>query len=238
MGESYGTWRLGEDEAVMPLIDSANIACGFHAGDPSIMRKSVLLAKKHKVEIGAQVSYPDLMGFGRRSMDLRGQALIDILHYQIAALDGIARTHGRKISFVKPHGALYNDMMKDIGLLEDIMYAVSTWHRSVDLVVLATPKDKKIVQLGIDYGLSLRFEAFADRGYTNNGYLIARDKPGALLDRDAAIAQAVAIAQGALKSAKGKSLSLFPDTLCVHGDTPDAVAMLQEIRNAIRELER
>lgn len=237
MGESYGTWRLGEDEAVMPLIDSANIACGFHAGDPSVIRKTVLLAKKHKVEIGAQVSYPDLLGFGRRSMDLRGEALVDVIHYQMAALDGIARTHGRKINYVKPHGALYNDMIKDVALLDDVMRAVSTWHKSVDLVVLATPKDKKVVQLGIDYGLSLRFEAFADRGYTNNGYLIVRDKPGALLNREDAVAQAVAIAKGELKSARGKSLKLVPDTLCVHGDTPDAVEMLREIRKAMQPSE-
>jgi len=196
------------------------------------MRRSVLLAKKHKVEIGAQVSYPDLMGFGRRSMDLRGDALVDVMHYQMAALDGMARIHGCKIDYVKPHGALYNDMMKDLGLLADVMRAVATWHRTIELVVLATPKDKKIVQLGVDYGLTLRFEAFVDRGYTSAGYLIPRGQRGAVLDVDKALEQASAIAKGELRCQRGRKLALKPDTLCVHGDTPAALAMVQAIRKA------
>jgi len=232
LGESYGTWVLGQDEAVMPYIDSANIACGYHAGDPSVMRRSILLAKKHKVEIGAQVSYPDLMGFGRRSMDIRGDALVNLMHYQMAALDGMARINGCKIDYVKPHGALYNDMMKDLALLADVMRAVATWHRAIELVVLATPKDKKIVQLGIEYGLTLRFEAFADRGYTSAGYLIPRGQQGDILDENKAILQASAIAQGELRCQRGRKLSLRPDTLCVHGDTPSALAMIKAIRAA------
>lgn len=235
LGESYGTWVLGQDQAVMPYIDSANIACGYHAGDPSVMRRSILLAKKHKVEIGAQVSYPDLMGFGRRSMDLRGDALVDVMHYQMAALDGMARIHGCKIEYVKPHGALYNDMMKDLGLLADVMRAVATWHRALELVVLATPKDKKIVQLGIDYGLTLRFEAFADRGYTSAGYLIPRGQQGDVLSEEKAVLQAAAIARGELRSQRGRKLALKPDTLCVHGDTPAALAMIQAIRAAFSQ---
>lgn len=232
LGESYGAWVLGQDEAVMPYIDSANIACGYHAGDPSVMRRSILLAKKHKVEIGAQVSYPDLMGFGRRSMDLRGDALVDVMHYQMAALDGMARIHSCKINYVKPHGALYNDMMKDLGLLADVMRAVATWHRSIELVVLATPKDKKIVQLGIEYGLTLRFEAFADRGYTSDGYLVPRGERGDVLSEKDALLQASAIAQGELRCQRGRKLALKPDTLCVHGDTPAALAMIKAIRAA------
>ncbi len=237
LGESFGPWTMGLDADVMPHIDSANIACGFHGGDASVMRRSILLAKQHNVEIGAHVSYPDLQGFGRRSMAIRGQELIDMLHYQIAALDGMARTHGTKIGYVKPHGAMYNDMMKDTELLADIMQAVASWHKTVDLVVMATPKDRQAVQLGIDYGVSLRFEAFADRGYTNAGYLIARDKPGALLDEEGAVAQALAIARGELSSSRGKSLHLKPDTLCVHGDTPAAVAMVKAIREAMTQPE-
>jgi len=233
LGESFGPWTMGCDEAVMPLIDSANIACGYHGGDPTVMRRSVLMAKAHKVEIGAHVSYPDLQGFGRRSMMLRGQELVDLLHYQIAALDGISRIHGAKVRYVKPHGALYNDMMKDRDLLRDIMSAVAQWHQPLDLVVMATPKDGDAVELGVEYGLTLRFEAFADRGYTNAGYLINRDKPNALLDEDAAVSQATAIARGALTSSRGKLLALQPDTLCVHGDTPAAVEMMRRIRNAI-----
>lgn len=235
LGESYGTWRLGCDDDVMPYIDCANIACGFHAGDASVMRRALQSAKQHRVEIGAHVSYPDIQGFGRRSMDIRGQDLIDILHYQMAALDGMARAHGTRMSYVKPHGALYNDMMKDAALMADVMKAVAIWYRNLDLVVLATPKDKRTVQLAVDYGLNLRFEAFADRGYTNAGFLIARDKPGALLSTEEAVAQAQAIAVGKLKSSRGKTLSLGPDTLCVHGDTPAAVEMLKAIRAALAE---
>jgi len=233
LGESYGAWQLGCDADVMPLIDSANIACGYHAGDPSVIRRTLLLAKKYQVEIGAHVSYPDLLGFGRRSMAIRGNALIDLLHYQMAALDGMAQTEGTNIHYVKPHGALYNDMMNDRELLADVMRAVATWHRAVDLVVLATPKDKKVVELGIFYGLSLRFEAFADRAYTSAGHLVSRGNTGAVLDGERAIKQALSIANGQLQSIRGKKLSLQPDTLCVHGDTPGAVALLRGIRRAL-----
>jgi len=233
LGESYGAWQLGCDADVMPLIDSANIACGYHAGDPSVIRRTVSLAKKHKVEIGAHVAYPDLSGFGRRSMAIRGDALVDLLHYQMAALDGMAQTEGARVRYVKPHGALYNDMMNDRELLADVMRAVATWHRAVDLVVLATPKDKKVVELGIFYGLSLRFEAFADRAYTSAGHLVSRGNTGAVLDGERAIKQALSIANGQLQSIRGKKLSLQPDTLCVHGDTPGAVALLRGIRRAL-----
>ena len=234
LGESFGAWKMGCDEAVMPLIDSANIACGFHGGDPSVMRETLILAKKHKVEIGAHVAYPDLQGFGRRSMALTGQELIDAIHYQISALDGMARSHGTRVSYVKPHGALYNDMLGDEALLKSVMYAVASWYRSLDLVMLATPRDKKAVELGFEYGLGLRFEAFADRGYTRAGYLVPRGSPDALLDLEGAVAQAANIASGSLRSVKGHKLSIVPDTLCVHGDTPAAVEMLKAIRTALQ----
>lgn len=233
LGESFGAWRMGADAEVMPLIDCANIACGFHAGDPSIIRETLKLAKHHKTEIGAHVAYPDLQGFGRRSMALRGQALIDVLHYQMAALDGMARTLGRKISYVKPHGALYNDMMADRPLLLDIISTIADWHTPLDLMVLATTNDEELQQLAGEHGVRLRFEAFADRGYRNNGQLIPRGQPGALLTHDQAVAQALAIAQGQLKSQRGKPIALKPDTLCVHGDTPEALSMLRDIRAAL-----
>jgi len=234
LGESYGAWKMGCDEDVMPLIDCANIACGFHGGDPSVMRQTLLLAKQHRVEIGAHVAYPDLQGFGRRSMALGGQELVDAIHYQISALDGMARSHGTKVSYVKPHGALYNDMLNDEALLKSVMFAVASWYRSLDLVLLATPRDKKAVELGFEYGLSLRFEAFADRGYTRAGRLVPRGKPDALLDLEAAVTQAGDIASGNLRSAKGHKLSIVPDTLCVHGDTPAALEILKAIRTSLK----
>jgi UPF0271 protein len=234
LGEGFGAYTMGCDEEIMPLIDCANVACGYHGGDPSIIRKTVLLAKRHKVEIGAHVAYPDLQGFGRRSMSLRGQELIDCIQYQISALDGMARTYGSRVTYVKPHGALYNDMNADKSLESTVMKAIASWYRPLDLVMLATPGDKKSVETAFEYGLTLRFEAFADRGYTRAGYLVPRDKPGALLDVTAAVAQAKAITSGTLRSVKGHKLNIRPDTLCVHGDTPEALEMLKAIRSALQ----
>lgn len=236
LGESFGHFQVGCDAQIMPLINCANIACGFHGGDASIIRQTLTLAKHYKVEIGAHVSYPDLQGFGRRSMAIRKQALIDLIHYQISALDGMARIQGRAISYVKPHGALYNDMMKDSALLTDIMDAVASWHKPIDLMILATPRDEQFVEMALERGLTLRFEAFADRAYTDSGYLMARDKPGALLTLAQSVAQARAIAVGELTSARGKKLNLIADSLCVHGDNPEAVTTVKAIREAFNSL--
>ena len=236
MGEGFGPWSMSDDASIMPLIDAANIACGGHAGDPSTMRQCVELARRHKTEIGAHVSYPDMQGFGRRAMDISGQALIDLIHYQLGALDGIARAHSTRVSYVKPHGALYHAMLDDPAIMNDIMRAVSSWHADLELVVLATPRDRKTVQLSIEHGLTLRYEAFADRGYTSRGLLLGRDKPGALLDAEEAAKQAVAISQNKLRTPRGKRIPVNADTLCVHSDTPGAVKMIRTIRQALERL--
>jgi UPF0271 protein len=236
MGEGFGPWSMSDDASIMPLIDAANIACGGHAGDPSTMRQCVELARRHKTEIGAHVSYPDMQGFGRRAMDISGQALIDLIHYQLGALDGIARAHSTRVSYVKPHGALYHAMLDDPAIMNDIMRAVSSWHADLELVVLATPRDRKTVQLSVEHGLTLRYEAFADRGYTSRGLLLARDKPGALLDAEEAAKQAVAISQNKLRTPRGKRIPVNADTLCVHSDTPGAVKMIRTIRQALDRL--
>ena len=233
MGEGFGPWNMGDDHSIMPLIDAANIACGGHAGDPTTMRTCVELAKRHKTEIGAHVSYPDKQGFGRRAMDITGQALIDLIHYQIGALDGIARAHGTRVAYVKPHGALYHAMLADVGVLNDIMAAVASWHSELELVVLATPRDRKTLQLAVEHGLTLRYEAFADRGYTSRGLLLSRDKPGAVLDAEQAAKQAKAIAQNTLKTPRGRRIPVNADTLCVHSDSPGAVQMIAAIRKAL-----
>ena len=233
MGEGFGSWSMGDDQSIMPLIDAANIACGGHAGDPSTMRECVELAKRHKTEIGAHVSYPDKQGFGRRAMDITGQTLIDLLHFQIGALDGIARAHGTRVTYVKPHGALYHAMLDNAGVLNDIMAAVAGWHTDLELVVLATPRDRKTLQLAVEHGLTLRYEAFADRGYTSRGLLLSRDKPGAILDPEQAAQQAEAIAQNSLKTPRGRRIPVNADTLCVHSDSPGAVQMITAIRKAL-----
>jgi len=236
MGEGFGPWSMSDDASIMPLVDAANIACGGHAGDPSTMRQCVELARRHKTEIGAHVSYPDMQGFGRRAMDISGQALIDLIHYQLGALDGIARARSTRVSYVKPHGALYHAMLDDPAIMNDIMRAVSSWHADLELVVLATPRDRKTVQLSVEHGLTLRYEAFADRGYTSRGLLLGRDKPGALLDAEEAAKQAVAISQNKLRTARGKRIPVNADTLCVHSDTPGAVKMIRTIRQALDRL--
>ena len=236
MGEGFGPWSMSDDASIMPLIDAANIACGGHAGDPSTMRQCVELARRHKTEIGAHVSYPDMQGFGRRAMDISGQELIDLIHYQLGALDGIARAHSTRVSYVKPHGALYHAMLDDPAIMNDIMRAVSSWHADLELVVLATPRDRKTVQLSVEHGLTLRYEAFADRGYTSRGLLLGRDKPGALLDAEEAAKQAVAISQNKLRTPRGKRIPVNADTLCVHSDTPGAVKMIRTIRQALDRL--
>ena len=209
MGEGFGPWEMGDDKAIMPLIDAANIACGGHAGDPSTMRRCVELATRHKKE------------------------LVDLMLYQIGALDGIARAYGSRVTFVKPHGALYHAMLADPGIMNDIMRAVSYWHADLELVVLATPRDRKTLQLAVEHGLTLRYEAFADRGYTSRGLLLGRDKPGALLSPTEAAKQVVAISQNKLRTAKGKRIPVNADTLCVHSDTPGATKMIRAIRQAL-----
>ena len=236
MGEGFGPWSMSDDASIMPLIDAANIACGGHAGDPSTMRQCVELARRHKTEIGAHVSYPDMQGFGRRAMDISGQALIDLIHYQLGALDGIARALSTRVSYVKPHGALYHAMLDDPAIMNDIMRAVSSWHADLELVVLATPRDRKTVQLSVEHGLTLRYEAFADRGYTSRGLLLGRDKPGALLDAEEAAKQAVAISQNKLRTPRGKRIPVNADTLCVHSDTPGSAKMIRTIRQALDRL--
>ena len=233
MGEGFGPWSMGDDRSIMPLIDAANIACGGHAGDPSTMRTCIELAKRHKTEIGAHVSYPDKQGFGRRGMDINGQALIDMIHFQIGALDGIARAHGTRVTYVKPHGALYHAMLADFAALNDIMAAVAGWYAELELVVLATPRDRKTLQLAVEHGLTLRYEAFADRGYTSRGLLLSRDKPGAVLDPDQAAEQAKAIAQNTLRTPRGRRIPVTADTLCVHSDSPGAVQMIAAIRKEL-----
>ncbi len=233
LGESFGPWVMGNDQAIIPLIDAANIACGGHAGDASTMRQCVVMARRHGTEIGAHISYPDKQGFGRRAMNIRGQSLIDLIHHQIGGLDGIARSHGGKVSFVKPHGAMYHAMLEDSEILNEIMAAVAGWHATLELVVLATPRDRKTVQLAVAHGLTLRYEAFADRAYTNKGLLLDRDKPGAVLGPIEAALQATDITENRLRTPQGKRIPVKADTICVHGDNPDALELIGAIRQAL-----
>ncbi|ASD69486.1 5-oxoprolinase subunit PxpA [Pseudoalteromonas piscicida] len=236
LGESFGAWKMGLDEYVMPHIDMANVACGFHAGDPDVLAQTLQLVNTHQVTLGAHPSYPDRQGFGRRSMQLSEQEIINTLHYQIAAIDGMAKVQGLTLSYVKPHGALYNDMMKSQTLLSCVIKAISHYPSELKLMVLATAQQAKHQQLADDYNVSLIFEAFADRLYTDEGLLTARSEAGAVHDKSALLAQVKQLhQQGSVTTASGKSLTLRADTLCVHGDNEASIALIEEIRNVINQ---
>ena len=239
IGESFGSWTMGLDAEVMPFIDCANIACGFHAGDPGIMRKTVALALKHDVQIGAHPAYQDLAGFGRRSMAYTAAELQDLLHYQLGALDGICRAQGTRIGYVKPHGAMYNDMMASPEQLRAVVHAVATYDARLPLMLMATRDNREAQAIGDEYGVTLWFEAFADRAYDNAGRLVSRQLPGAVHhDADTIVRQALTLAAGqSLIASDGSALYLHANTLCVHGDNASSVAAVQRIRNALNELQ-
>lgn len=239
IGESFGAWSMGLDAEVMPYIDCANIACGFHAGDPGSMRKTVALALKHNVRIGAHPAYPDLVGFGRRSMACSAQEVIDMLHYQVGALAGVARAQGGQLAYVKPHGALYNDMMRDANQLRAVFQAMASYGDGLRLMLLGKADNSLAESLSAEYGVPLWFEAFSDRAYDGDGNLLSRSLPGAVHhEPERIIAQALDLAQGKpLTASDGSALQLKVDTLCVHGDNAASVAAVQRIRAALDGLQ-
>lgn len=237
IGESYGAWTMGLDDQVMPYIDQANIACGFHAGDPLVMRKTVGLALQHKVALGAHPAYPDLQGFGRRSMACSPDEIHAMVLYQVGALGQIAAAQGGSLSYVKPHGALYNDMMRNESILRAILGALSQSPGKLALMAMTTADNQPLKTLCAEYGVELLLEAFADRAYDEEGYIVPRSTPGAVHHSpDTILGQVLAISRGvAIQTITGKQLYLEADTLCVHGDNPESVAAVRAIRNALEE---
>ncbi|MBS0487466.1 MAG: LamB/YcsF family protein [Proteobacteria bacterium] len=232
MGESFGAWTMGDDAGVMPWITSANIACGFHAGDFSTMRQSVLLAKAHDVAIGAHVSLPDLQGFGRRVIKISANDAYSMTLYQIGALDAFARAAGTRVVHVKPHGALYNMAAKDAKLADAIARAARDFDAKLILVGLA---GGELPKAGAALGLSVAHEAFADRSYEADGSLTPRGTQGAVIEDVAvAVAQAVKIVtQGNVDMRSGGTLALRADTICVHSDRPDAALFARRLHEAL-----
>ncbi len=237
MGESFGRWQLGSDALVMPYIDMASIACGFHASDPNIMLQTVSLAKQHNVMIGAHPSYPDLAGFGRRHMACSYDEIYAFILYQLGALQGCCQASNTKLSYVKPHGALYNDMMKDSTILCAIMDAVHDFDPQLKLMLMAQADNALHKKLADERGLPLLFEAFADRRYTDDGLLLARTQPGAVFhDENEIIKQAIALAKsGHVTTDTGKQLTLNADSICVHGDNAESIQAIKKIKAAIIE---
>jgi UPF0271 protein len=234
MGESFGIYRLGEDEAVMPFITSANIACGFHAGDPAVMQATVRLAVKYGVGIGAHPGYPDLQGFGRREMHLAPEEVEALVLYQVSALAGFVHAEGVEVRHVKPHGALYNQAAKDSALAGAIARGVRRFSREVILVGLA---GSHLIEAGLDVGLIAANEAFPDRAYEPDGSLRPRNQPGALIeDPEAAAANGLRLAgEGVSITRYDITKKVAVDTLCVHGDTPGAANRAEQLRSMLEE---
>lgn len=231
LGESYGSWTMGLDAQVMPHIDQASIACGFHGGDPVTMQRTLALAAHHGVSIGAHPSYPDLVGFGRRSMNLSADEIIATLQYQVAALEGMALGHGLELAYVKPHGALYNDMMANPEVRAAITQALAGYHRPLPLLLQATPAAAAHRAEAQAQGVAVLFEVFADRCYDDDGSLLSRRKAGAVHDRERMLAQvSQLLRRGTVTTISGRELTLQADTLCVHGDNLEGIQAIQAIR--------
>jgi UPF0271 protein len=232
LGEGFGRWRLTDDEALLGCVTSANVACGFHAGDPATMRRVCELAAAHGVRVGAQVSYRDLAGFGRRAMDVPAGELAAEVAYQIGALDVFARAAGLRVSYVKPHGALYNRVVHDGEQAAAVVAGVRLADPS--LPVLGLPSSA-VHAAAEEAGLPVVTEAFADRAYTGEGTLVPRGEPGAVLtDPDQVVGRAVGIArEGEVGAVDGRRLRLRARSLCLHGDTPDAARLARRVRQEL-----
>ncbi|MEQ6917396.1 5-oxoprolinase subunit PxpA [Halomonas aquatica] len=238
MGESFGPWVMGLDHEVMPHVDLANVACGFHASDPDVIRITVRLASRHGVTVGAHPAYPDMVGFGRRSMACSAEEVENLVLYQVGALAAICRAEGLEVGYVKPHGALYHDMMREPEVLDAVMRALVAFDARLPLMVMATRDTSAAREMAQRHGVTLWFEAFADRAYDPEGRLVSRRELGAVHhDTEVIVDQARRIASGEpLTASDGSELVLDADTLCVHGDNPESIAAIQAIREALNDL--
>lgn len=234
LGESLGAWSMGDDAAMLDIVSSANVACGFHAGDPAGILATLRAAKARGVAVGAHVAYPDLIGFGRRNMDVASPDLVADVIYQIGALQGLAQAAGTRIAYVKPHGALYNTIAHDERQARDVIAAIRAVDAGLALVVLAA---SPLVQWARDAGLRVIAEAFADRGYTPQGTLVSRRDKGAVLHDSALVARRMLrlVKDGVVEAIDGSLVHLGAQSICVHGDSPGAVEMARRIRARLEQ---
>jgi UPF0271 protein len=232
LGEGFGVYTLGDDAAIMPYVTSVNIAAGFHAGDPSTIRETLELASKYKINIGAHPGFPDLVGFGRRNMSLSPQEIYDAVLYQIGAVYGFTRASGMDLSHVKPHGALYNMAAKDRLMADAIALAVHRFDWNLILVGLA---GSELIHAGQALGLRTAAEGFLDRNYEADGSLTPRSHPEAVIhDPEMVSTRAVGwIRDGVVTARTGERLTLEIDTLCIHGDSPNAVGLCSRVRESL-----
>ena len=234
LGESLGAWTMGDDAAMLDLVSSANVACGFHAGDPVGLLKTLRAAAERHVVVGAHVAYRDLVGFGRRPMDVPHAELVGDVIYQIGALQGLARAAGTTVRYVKPHGALYNTIAHDRAQAHAVIEAVQSMGRDLALVVLA---GSPLAGWAREAGLTVIEEAFADRGYTPQGTLVSRREPGAVLHDAQAVAARMLqlVREGTVPAVDGSPVAVRADSICVHGDSPGAVAMARAVRARLQD---
>lgn len=235
MGESFGIWKMGNDEEIMPYISMANLACGFHASDPITMNRSVELAKKYNVTIGAHPGYQDLIGFGRRSVVCSLKEIKSIILYQVGALSAFCKSNNCSISYVKPHGALYNDMMRDENIFKAVLSAISSFDKNIKLMVLSSSNNEALKYTAMIYGIDLIYEVFADRNYNDNGTLVSRIQPNAIISDELEVMERVRIlsSNGYINSINGKKLFLNADTICVHGDNDKALEFIKALNKVL-----
>ena len=232
LGESLGAWSMGDDAAMLDIVSSANVACGFHAGDPAGILATLKAAHARGVSVGAHVAYPDLLGFGRRNMDVASADLVADVIYQIGALQGLAQAAGTRITYVKPHGALYNTIAHDSAQALDVITAIRDVDANLALVALA---GSPLVRWAQDAGLRGIAEAFADRAYTPQGALVSRREKGAVLHDRALVAQRMLrlVRDGVIQAIDGSLARVQAQSICVHGDSPGAVEMARAVRMAL-----
>jgi UPF0271 protein len=235
VGESFGAYRIGLDEEVIPLISSANIGCGFHGGDPSVMRQTVALAQEHGVALGAHPGFPDLIGFGRRKIDATLEEIRDYVIYQIGALQAFATMQNMKLQHVKAHGALYNMAEQDVRIWEAIAQVIAGIDRQLILVAIAGPMREEVKEIGKRYGIRVAFEFFADRAYNRDGSLVSRREPGAVIHNPQQAAERVLkmVTEKRIVAKDGADIDVVADTICVHGDNPAAVRLTKQIKESL-----
>lgn len=232
LGESFGAYTIGRDADIIPLISSANVACGFHAGDPTIMAKTAKLCRDNNIAIGAHPGFDDLQGFGRRNMSVSPEDAKNLIVYQVGALDAFCKSVGIKLQHVKPHGALYNMAAKDAALARAICEGIYNYDNNLILLGLA---NSEMIRQAKDIGLPYASEVFADRAYEDDGTLVARSKPGSMIrDEDEAVSRVIRmIKERRVKTINGNDIEITADSVCVHGDSEKALLFVQKIRSAL-----
>lgn len=237
VGESFGNYQLGLDEKIIPLISSANIACGFHAGDPTVMKRTIAIAKEYGVAAGAHPGFPDLLGFGRRKMDASLDEIRDYVTYQMGALQAFAAARGMALQHVKPHGALYNMAVEDMEIWDAVAEVIAAVDSGLILFVMAGPWRQDLEAIGARHGIRIAFEFFGDRAYNSDGTLVSRKLPGAVIHDHELVAEKVLkmVKEGKVVCIDGTEIELAAETICVHGDNPAALELVRNIRESLLE---